>query len=310
MRSRPNRHKGLQITLAPVHTCPQGDWTWRRGLIDAHLQWCSSRNLRSNSLKAKRQALRRLARGIAPTALEDATYLQLSRWYWAMGGSPQYRASQLSHIRQWYKWLRREGLRADDPTERIDAPRVHNRKPRPIATRDLERAIVLAGEPVRSWLLFGALAGLRACEVAPLHRRNILTESDPPILYVEEGKGGKDRTIPLHPMLFELSMPMSGFLFPRADGIRPITARRVSSQANEHLHGIGLIETFHTLRHWFGTHFYETSEGDLRATQELMGHENPSATAVYTGWSFKRAATAVAALTLDLSSTREPRLTA
>ena len=58
--------------------------------------------------------------------------------------------------------------------------------------------------------------------------------------------------------------------------------RHVSQITNRYLHDIGIAHTLHTLRHWFGTNCYRVSGRDLRATQELMGHESPASTQVYT----------------------------
>lgn len=261
---------------------------------EAHLRWCSDRGLRPNTIAAKRGALQRFARAIAPTQPEDATAEQVSFWYASVGGLAQHRHCELSHVRQFFAYLQREGIRADDPCVRLMAPKIRRRLPRPISDTDLKKALLLAPEPVKSWLLFGALAGLRSCEIAPLHRDDLLLELATPMLYVADGKGGRDRTVPLHPRLAALDLPDSGYLWP-SEGSH-VTAKRVMRSINYFLRSIDVKATGHQTRHFFATRFYEASGFDLRSTQEALGHLSPTHTALYTAWSKQKAGVAVAAI--------------
>jgi site-specific recombinase XerD len=75
-----------------------------------------------------------------------------------------------------------------------------------------------------------------------------------------------------------------------------LPAHRVSSLCNVFLHDLGISHTLHTLRHWFGTQTLRVNGGDLRQTQELMRHQSPVSTAIYTWVDPKAAAVTVAAL--------------
>lgn len=269
-----------------------GDVQWGNHMLEAHLRWCTDRGLRPNTILAKRGALLRFERAISPVHPKDATADDVKRWYQTVGGLAQHRHCELSHIRQFYLWLLREGFRDDDPTVRLMAPKIRRRLPRPISDADLRKAVQHAPEPVKSWLLFGALAGLRSCEIAPLHRDDLLLELDTPMLYVADGKGGRDRTVPLHPRLALLPLPVSGYLWP-SEGSH-VTAKRVMRSINAYLRSIGVRATGHQLRHRFAGKFYEASGFDLRATQEVLGHLSPVHTALYTAWSMDRAGVAVA----------------
>lgn len=259
---------------------------------ETHLDWCIRRGLRPNTILAKRSALSRFERAIAPTAAKDATADDVKCWYATVGGLAQHRHCELSHIRQYFLWLQREGFRTDDPTVRLMAPKIRRRLPRPISDADLRKAVQHAPEPVKSWILFQALAGLRSCEVAPLHRDDLLLELATPMLYVADGKGGRDRTVPLHPRLAELPLPVSGYLWP-SEGSH-VTAKRVMRSINSFLRSIDVKATGHQLRHAFAGKFYEASGFDLRSTQEVLGHLSPVHTALYTKWSMDRAGVAVA----------------
>lgn len=259
-----------------------------------HLDWCVRRGLRPNTIAAKKGALERFARSVGPTLAEDATAEQVKCWFLTVGGMAQHQHCELSHIRQFFGFLQREGYRADDPTVRLMAPKIRRRLPRPISDADLRKALQHAAEPVKTFLLFGALAGLRSCEIAPLRREDLLLDREVPMLYVADGKGGRDRTVPLHPRLAALAFPYAGYLFPA--GGSHIPAKRVVATINAYFRSIGVHATGHQTRHFFACRFYETSNFDLRSTQEVMGHMSPTATANYTRWSMERSGVAVAAI--------------
>ena len=107
----------------------------------------------------------------------------------------------------------------------------------------------------------------------------------PPIIFVEDSKGGKQRSVPMAPILVERlrpTLPAVGWCFPYLDG-RPghITPHLVSKLANEYLHDLGIEATLHQLRHWFVTKAYAVNR-DLVVAQELAGHDNISTTRLYT----------------------------
>jgi integrase len=58
----------------------------------------------------------------------------------------------------------------------------------------------------------------------------------------------------------------------------------VSRQISGFFRALDMEWTAHNLRHWFGTEVYAACR-DLRVTQEMMGHANPTTTAGYTAWS-------------------------
>ncbi len=209
-------------------------------------------------------------------------------------------------------WAVKFEMIADDPTGRLDAPVRRRRLPRPISEETLDRVLDGADGRIRPWLYLAAYAGLRACEVSQLCAEDVQRDSDPPVLIVQDGKGGKQRIVPLHECvadaLTRAELPARGYLFLRQRGRgRPITTRTpgvgaecvspklVSELANRYLRSAGAGATFHQLRHRFGTAIYASSR-DLRLTQELMGHSNPSTTAGYAAWSPSHGVAAVNAL--------------
>lgn len=248
----------------------------------AHLEHLRARNLRPSYIKSRRTLLRRLEVHIGKSPL-DATLDDL-RSFLDRGVSAATRATELAHLRSFYRWAMAEELLDRDPTLRLERPKVPLGQPRPIAGRDLAKAFGAADGPMRLMLALAAYAGLRCCEIAPLHVDDVLLAALPPLLVIREGKGGKAGTVPIAPplaqVLFE-QMPTTGWFFPRVDGTGPLSANRVSQLVGRYLRGLGINATCHQLRHWYGTELYRTTH-DLRVTQTLMRHARSSTTDRYT----------------------------
>lgn len=265
--------------------------------VAAFIEDARRRNLRPGTITQKRYALGRLARWLHAPLLE-ATHEDLTAYLDRLD-KPESRATELSHLRSFYRWAVVEGLLTVDPTARLIRPRVPRRLPRPMPDGDLAVALDLAPERIRPWLLLAAYAGLRACEVAPLRAEDLLWANDPPLILVGEGKGGHMGAVPMAPLLADelRALPSRGWLFTYRDG-RPghVPPHLVSSRANRYLRDLGITHTFHTLRHWFGTQTLRANGGDLRQSQELMRHQSPVSTAIYTWVDPKAAAVTVGAL--------------
>ncbi len=265
-------------------------------LIEKYLGWCARRELRPNYIQANRWTLTRLRNELG-IPLERANEQQILDYWDALNVTAASRVAYGAHVSGFYRWALRERYRADDPTIRMDRPRIRRGLPHPMDSTELRRAIDYAPSPVRSFLLLAAYMGFRACEIAPLSRDDV----HPKVIVIKEGKGGKQRIVPLHPTVkAELDeAPDVGWLFPsRRDPSLPMRPNTVSARANRYLHELGISDTIHSCRHWFGTNIYRTSL-DLRLTQELMGHSDPKTTAGYAAWEPIRAASVVDGLTIS-----------
>lgn len=254
------------------------------GPAERFLVDCRRRNLRPGTIRQKRYALARLARRLHPAGLLDAIPDELATHLDRLD-KPESRATELSHLRSFYRWALLEGLVDVDPTARLVRPKVPRRLPRPIPDGDLHMALDLAPERIRPMLMLAAYAGLRACEIANLRAEDVLWANDPPLLVVTDGKGGHQGAVPLAPALEPVlrALPARGWLFCRRDGrTGPVPAHVVSKLCNDFLHDMGIAHTLHTLRHWFGTTTLRVNGGNLRQTQELLRHQSPVSTAIYT----------------------------
>lgn len=273
-------------------------------MIEDHLAWCARRELRPSYIGEIRLTLRRLERTLGP--LEVVDELAVETWWAALSVSAGARCTYAAHLSGFFRWLRYERIRDDDPTERLIRPRQHRGLPRPIAEERLRLALERAEPPIDVWLSLAAYMGLRACEIAWLHGEDIRGDR-----ILVHGKGGKQRIVPLHAKVAALldGSPRRGPVFRNAVG-GELTANVVSQRTNRYLHGLGIDETIHQCRHWFGTAVYRQSR-DLRLTQELMGHSSPLTTAGYAAWASEAAADVISTLSIGLDDDLDDgRLTA
>lgn len=213
------------------------------------------------------------------------------------------RAAWLAHLHGFYSRLLKDGRITADPTAKIDRPRVSKGLPRPANTAKLLKALDLAGPELRCWVLLAAFQGLRCQEIAGIQREDVMDEQG--LLLVAKGKGGKQRTLSLHPQTLEalvaLPLPKRGYLFTRPMG-GPYPPHDLSRKFNLFLDSAGVGATAHQLRHWFGSNLYAESR-DIRMTQEQMGHSSPDTTAVYVAFDQKAAAPFIRALSFEPKET-------
>lgn len=254
-------------------------------VIGAHCAFLEYLNRRPTSIAQRRTTLRRIERhtGIELLELTDVD-LQAFVTHPALG--VEARAATVSHIRGFYRWAIDENLIDHDPSMRLRRPKRERRLPRPMPDAAAAWAMREAPDPIRQWLFLAAYAGLRACEIAQLCGHDFLVDQVPPMLIIRESKGGDPSTVPLAEPLRDVVAPLAlvdGWCFPKGRGFGGhITASQVQKRANTFLHELGVPETLHQLRHWFGTQAFRATGRDLRATQELMRHRSPVSTAGYT----------------------------
>lgn len=218
--------------------------------------------------------------GTAPQLL---TADQLSEWFASSTIGRGSRATYLSALRAYFAWLDLMDIRSDDPTRKLGKFKMPKYAPRPISTEQLCR---LLGSGIyrrtRSMILLAAFQGFRASEIAVVRSEHIDREAGR--IWVC-GKGGKEATLPLHPIVEEVSLtyPDRGLWFP-AVGLGPnvpMRGKSVSATISAAMRRAGIKGTPHALRHWYGTELRH-SGADLRTVQELMRHANISTTALYT----------------------------
>ncbi len=182
-------------------------------------------------------------------------------------------------------------LKRRDMKEDLPYPKRRRRLPIVLSPEEVQRLIAGAKNLYHRTLLMALYgAGLRRSELCHLKVRDI--DSQRMVLRVEQGKGGRDREVPLSPTLLAALreyyrwMRPQIYLFPgthkgwRAD--TPITARVIweAVRLATRKAGIDKRVTPHTLRHSYATHLLEAG-ADLRTIQLLLGHADLSHTTVY-----------------------------
>ncbi|MBN9054461.1 MAG: site-specific tyrosine recombinase XerD [Rhizobiales bacterium] len=217
-------------------------------------------------------------------------------------------ARRLSALRQFFKFLYGEGLRGDDPTGILDAPKKGRSLPKTLSVDDVTRLIARAeteaaepgGNPLlkrRMHLLVELLyaTGMRVSELVSLPA-SVLAQTGR--FLVVRGKGNKERMVPLsraavsaleaygEMLAAEIGDdPAAGaFLFP-AQSKEGHLPRQVFARDLKALAGRAGIRASslspHVLRHAFASHLLQNG-ADLRAVQELLGHSDISTTQIYT----------------------------
>lgn len=253
--------------------------------IGRHVSHLKYLNRRPSSVLQRRLTLRRLERfaGVGILAVEPET---LARFVNRKTLGVEARAATVSHVRGFFRWALDEELLERDPSARLQRPKRERRIPRPMPDEHASKALTHATDPIRQWLFLAAYAGLRACEIAQLQGKDFRLSQAPPILIIRVSKGGDPSVVPIAAELRQVALELSrspGWCFPKGrGGDGHITASQVQKRANTFLHEIGIPETAHTLRHWYGSKTYRATHRDLRATQELLRHNSPVSTAGYT----------------------------
>lgn len=211
-----------------------------------------------------------------------------------IGLSPRSVARALSAIKSVCKFLLMEHYIDDNPAELIEAPRQDRHLPDLLSLEEIDRLIAAIdyskSEAVRNRAIIETLygSGLRVSELTDLR----LSRYDPERMYlIVEGKGSKQRIVPVSPVATEaiaqylpMRAPQPGhedILFLNRRG-RALTRQMIFTILRQLAETAGIDKTIspHTLRHSFATHLLEGG-ANLRAIQELLGHESIATTEVY-----------------------------
>lgn len=241
-------------------------------LSAAWLTYLEAEGVPANTIATRRRVLRSVA--TAGTATRE----DVEAW-WAdrRDRSPATRSNDLACLRSFYRWCRRWEHREDDPTLRIDAPKVDKGLPRPINRTDLQRLLTTLPDDLRRAVALGAYAGLRVSEVAALRWVDVDVEARR--ARILNSKGNKSRVVAIGTVLVDQLLPDTGRNVVTGSD-NAYSAAVLQRRVNRAIRAAGIDATFHQLRHRYGTLAYQATR-DLVAVGRQMGHSSPVTTAIY-----------------------------
>ncbi len=264
------------------------------------------RSLSKNSIEAYVHDVNLLAQylevsklEISPLAISSKDLQNFLHYINELGMSAHSQARILSGIKGFYKYLLSEDLVDKDPTTLIEGPRLGRKLPDTLDYADIIKlleAIDLStpeGGRNRAMLEILYSSGLRVSELVELRRANVYFDLG--FLRVI-GKGNKERLVPigrdamryLKIYLEEIRVHVpvkkdfDGYVFLNRRGAK-ISRVSIFLIIKSLAAKIGLRKSIspHTFRHSFATHLIEGG-ADLRAVQEMLGHESITTTEIYT----------------------------
>ena len=289
-------------------------------LVDAYLQvLANERRASAHTLRAYLRELRGFAawladrhEGLLVGQIEHTHIRSYLGTLYDRGLSKASAARALAAIRSWFKWLARTGHIQQNAASLVSTPRLPKHLPRVPSIEQMNRVVDSVRDDAASWpardkaileLLYGC--GIRNAELTALNLDDIQWANEAILV---RGKGQKQRYVPLGdaaaealraylaersallaapggeqpphtPALF-VNLQLRGL---KNGGEARLTTRSVGRIVKRIaiLRGLSSDVHPHTLRHAFGTHLLEEG-ADLRAIQELLGHERLSTTQRYT----------------------------
>jgi integrase/recombinase XerD len=259
-----------------------------------------------NDLEQYLEFLGRIRRSIG--SAESADVRAFIDSFKSRGMSAATQARALSAVRQLHKFLFSEGMREDDPSSLVDAPRKGRPLPKILSVDEVDQLLELAEEKaqgsndgaanvkaLRLYALVETLyaTGMRVSELVGLPATAARAEGG---FLMIRGKGGKERMVPLTDRAINAiqcyrsavatdANPIARrYLFPSRSANGPLTRQVFAREMKSLAIAAGLNPAKvspHVLRHAFASHLLENG-ADLRAVQQLLGHSDISTTQIYT----------------------------
>jgi len=237
--------------------------------------------------------------GLKPDAFNLDDLRQFINWINELGMIPASQARILSGIKSFYKYLLAENMIKNNPAELLESPKKQRKLPDTLSYQEINKLIetINLSKPdgTRNKAIIEVLysCGLRVSELTELKLSNLYLE----IEFVKViGKGNKERLVPIGGEAIKalklwiehdrVHIPIKKgeedmvFLNRRGSRLSRVYIFMLIKQLAEAA-AIKKSISPHTLRHSFATHLVEGG-ADLRAVQEMLGHESITTTEIYT----------------------------
>ena len=272
------------------------------------LRSLGERNASAHTIKAYKQDLASFSAYVGSRGWRDIDHVTirgfLSQLY-EKGLSKTSVARSLAAVRSLYRWLAQEGVVEQNPAALVSTPKLPKKLPRVPTMEEMNSVLdgkmpELASFPERDRLMFELLygCGIRNSELVGINLDDIRVSAEALLI---RGKGKKERYVPFGDAVkaaMGAYLPARQQVLARSRKNVPallinqrggrLTTRSVGRIVKKIAVAKGLSPDVHphTLRHAFGTHMLEEG-ADLRAIQEMLGHERLSTTQRYTQLSMK-----------------------
>ncbi|MDX9727889.1 MAG: site-specific tyrosine recombinase [Bacteroidales bacterium] len=262
------------------------------------------RSLSPNSVAAYLNDVRRLE-GFISGHMEgkspaEISYRDLTDFLAVIAGTEDAVTTQarlISGIRSFFLYMLTEGIITDDPSALLEAPRSGLHLPEVLSVEEIDRMIASIDLSTelghRNRAIIEAMygCGLRVSELVNMRLTDIHRKEG---FVSVTGKGNKQRLVPIgsvtlkeidNYLAYRSAMPViadKNILFLNRRG-RILTRVMVFNIVKDAAAAAGIVRNIspHTLRHSFATHLVEGG-ADLRAVQEMLGHESITTTEIYT----------------------------
>lgn len=264
------------------------------------------KSLSQNSIAAYINDINKLAdflnqeyKGVAPEKVKLNHLKAFVEWLNEKGVSPRTQARTISGIKSFYKYLLIEEKVSNDPTALLESPKIGRKLPDILSMEEIDQLInaidLNKPEGQRNKAMLETLysCGLRVSELVNLKITNLFFEQG----YIKvEGKGEKERLVPASPSAIEeinkylntyrkklrISKDSENILFLNRRG-RKLSRVMIFTIIKNLAEKVGMDKRIspHTFRHSFATHLINGG-ADLRAVQEMLGHESILTTEIYT----------------------------
>ncbi|GAA4087567.1 site-specific tyrosine recombinase XerD [Mucilaginibacter panaciglaebae] len=264
------------------------------------------RSLSSNSIEAYTRDIQRLYEftevqeaKLSPDSITLADLRRFITWVNELGMIPSSQARILSGVKAFYKYMLMEDLITIDPSELLESPKITRKLPDTLSYEDINKLIdaidLSKPDGARNKAIMETLygCGLRVSELTELKLSNLYLD----IEFIKVlGKGSKERLVPIGGSAIKalkiwieqvrvhnpIKKGEEDYVFLNRRGSRLsrvyifMLIKNLAAQT-------GLKKTIspHTFRHSFATHLVEGG-ADLRAVQEMLGHESITTTEIYT----------------------------
>ncbi len=277
---------------------------WQEALNDYKLYLKLERGLSKNSIQSYTRDIEKLMRFLDSHSLKDGP-IQIGKdivqqfiYEIAKTVNPRSQARIISGLKSFFNYLIFEDYRKDHPLDLIESPKIGRKLPDTLSENEINKlidAIDLStpeGERNRAMIetLYGC--GIRVSELIDLKISDLFFDED---FIKVTGKGDKQRFVPISPVNkkyiniyrneirvhLKIKEGFQDILFLNRRG-KQLTRAMIFTIVKNLAIKIGLQKNIspHTFRHSFATHLLENG-ADLRAIQQMLGHESITTTEIY-----------------------------